>query len=414
MRKQLKRLLVLAIVFVSCKEKKDDAKAFITTIDSPALQGSVQPFLFNDEGTLLMSWTQEKNDSIFLLKYAEFAENKWSEPVEIATGDNWFVNWADFSAIAAKNGNVLTHFLQKSDSKTFAYDIHLLLSNTNGNTWNNDFLLHTDSTKTEHGFVTLLPYKGSSFFVTWLDGRNTGVGDRGNEHSSSGAMNIRAATVLSSGGVVDDTLVDDKTCDCCQTSAAITAKGPIIVYRNRTDNEIRDIYISRLLEGSWSTPKPIHNDNWAIDGCPVNGPKATSYNNTLAVAWFTAANNIPKVKVAFSKDNGANFNAPILIDNGKPIGRVDVALLDEDSLLISWMESTKDGAEIRIKMVNSDGEVQKHFALTPISASRSSGFPQLEIVNNDVFVAWNAIENEKKSIKIMKIRKDYFSVAEEN
>jgi hypothetical protein len=391
---------IIVLVLISCKEKKDVENMY--SIESPAKVDSKQPYLFANGDQLVMSWTQKINDSMFALSYSELNENKWTKPVEIVTGDNWFVNWADFPAIAKNNDNLLVHFLQKSDSKTFAYDVRLMLSNTNGDTWSNDFLLHSDSTKTEHGFVTLLPYKGDSFFVTWLDGRNTGGGSHGDEHSS-GAMNIRAAVVQPTGQIIDNTLVDAKTCDCCQTSAAITSKGPIIVYRDRTDEEVRDIYISRLLDGSWTIPKPIHNDNWVIDGCPVNGPKAASYENTLAVAWFTAANNKPKVKLSFSNDSGASFDIPIQIGNGKPIGRVDVALLDEDNALVSWMESTKDAAKIKVMKVNSNGEKHEPVVISTISAARASGFPQIEIVNDIVYIAWNNILDNQSNIKIKNI-----------
>ncbi len=398
------KILILVFVLVSCKEKKDDKIVkTISSIESPTKIGSKQPYLFANEDQLVMSWTQKVNDSMFTLNYSELTKNEWTKPVEIVTGDNWFVNWADFPAIAKNNDNLLVHFLQKSDSKTFAYDVRLMLSNTNGDTWSNDFLLHSDSTKTEHGFVTLLPYKGDSFFVTWLDGRNTGGDSHGDEHSSMGAMNIRTATVLPTGHVVDDTLVDGKTCDCCQTSAAITAKGPIIVYRDRTDKEVRDIYISRLLDGSWTAPKSIHNDNWVINGCPVNGPKAVAYKNTLAVAWFTAADAVPKVNIIFSNDSGANFDTPIQIDNGKPIGRVDVTLLDEDNALVSWMESTENDAEIKVVKVNKNGTKQTPLIITSLSASRASGFPQLEIVNDTVYVAWNDITDDISSIKIASV-----------
>ena len=239
-----------------------------------------------------------------------------------------------------------------------------------------------------------------------VDGRNTGGGGHGDGHSNTGAMNIRAASVLSTGKVIDDTMVDHKTCDCCQTSAAITPKGPVIVYRDRTDAEVRDIYISRLLDGSWTIPKPIHNDNWVINGCPVNGPKAATYNNSLAIAWFTAADNIPKVKIIFSNDSGKSFSTPIQIDNGKPIGRVDVDLLDDQNALVSWMESTKGGAEIKMVKVNINGQKHEPLVIGTLSASRSSGFPQMEVCNDTVYFAWNDISDNQPIIKMASIRID--------
>ena len=397
-------LLVVLMSLVSCEKRNtNNSENGFISIKSPTSIGSMQPFLFSKDKNLFMSWTQKMNDSIYTLNYSELKIGKWTETIEITRGDNWFVNWADFPAISENNGNILTYILQKSEASTYAYDIHMYLAGTNENSVNKNFILHSDSTKTEHGFVSMLPYKDDSFFVTWLDGRNTGGGSHDVGHSSNGAMSVRAASVLQTGEVVDDTLVDNKTCDCCQTSAAITPKGPIIVYRDRTDDEVRDIYISRLLDGSWTIPKPIHNDNWIINGCPVNGPKAATYNNSLVVAWFTAAKNTPKVNIIFSDDSGKSFDTPIQIDNGKPIGRVDAALLDENNALVSWMESSENGAEIKIVKVNSNGAKQKPLIAASLSAARSSGFPQMEVFNDTVYFAWNDISENQPVIKMTRI-----------
>ncbi|MCF6279835.1 MAG: hypothetical protein L3J14_05745 [Flavobacteriaceae bacterium] len=395
-------LLTFMFSLISCKkekEKKDESEVqTINFIESPTSVNSKQPFLFSNGNKLLMSWTQKINDSVHTLNFSELNNGKWTQSTEINRGDDWFVNWADFPAIAENNGNILTHFLQKSDPATFAYDIHLQLSNNNGKNWNKDFVLHTDGTKTEHGFATLIPYKKDSFFITWLDGRNTKGG-----HDGNGAMNIRAATVLSTGKVIDDALVDAKACDCCQTSATITPNGPIVVYRDRSDGEVRDISISRLLDGNWTTPKPVHNDNWVINGCPVNGPKAASFKNTLTVAWFTAANGVPKVNIAFSSDNGENFEKPIQIGAEKVVGRVDVALLDEKNALVSWMESTEKGAEIKVVKVSKDGTKQTPLVITSLSASRGSGFPQLEVISDTVYMAWNDVTDTTSLIKVARV-----------
>ena len=92
-----------------------------------------------------------------------FPKGKWSKVKEIGIGNNWFINWADFPSIAKNGSNLLVHYLQKSDSTTYAYDIRLKLSNDNGENWHKDFILHNDGTKTEHGFVTILPYEKDSF-----------------------------------------------------------------------------------------------------------------------------------------------------------------------------------------------------------------------------------------------------------
>ena len=404
------RILCLSFVLIlfSCKEEKV-ILGTLEKLNSPVKGDSKQPFLFSDGTSILMSWTQKVNDSLNTLNYSTLSKGKWTKSKEIAKGDNWFVNWADFPAIAKNKDRILIHFLQKSDTATFAYDVRVKQSGDNGTTWKDDFKLHQDSTLTEHGFATILPYKENSFFITWLDGRNTKGGSHDDNHKMTGAMNIRTATILSNGEIVDDTLVDHKTCDCCQTSAAITSKGPIIVYRDRTDNEIRDIYISRLIDDKWTKPKAVHNDNWEINGCPVNGPKADAIGNTLVVAWFTAANDKPKVNLSFSSNNGETFNTPIRIDNGKPIGRVDVALIDDNNAIVSWMETKENNTELKMIKVNIDGSTSNPFVVSTISESRGSGFPQFELINNKIIVAWNHIDDKHSTIKTASFSIDIFN-----
>ena len=398
--------IFLLLVIFSCKLETDNkdvqTNAKVTqVIKNPAIGNSMQPFLFKDGKDILMSWTQKINDSSYTLNYSTLSDKKWSKAKEIAQSKDWFVNWADFPTIAKNENDLIAHFLQKSDKATFAYDIQIKQSSENGLTWSEAKKLHQDKTLTEHGFVTILPYKEDGFFMTWLDGRNTGVEAHDDAHESEAAMTIRAAIVKANGEIMDDTLIDVKTCDCCQTSAAITQNGPIIVYRDRTDEEIRDIYIARLIDKKWTKPKAIFNDNWKINGCPVNGPKAAALNSTLAVAWFTAAENIPKVNLVFSNDNGASFNAPIHIDNGRAIGRVDVALIDEQNALVSWMETTEFAAEIKVMKVHSDGTKSAALVVSPISAARGSGFPQMELINDEIVFAWNNVIDKLTTIKTL-------------
>ena len=45
------------------------------------------------------------------------------------------------------------------------------------------------------------------------------------------------------------------------------------------------------------------------------------------------------------------FAKPVQIDDGKPIGRLDVVLLDEQTALVTWLEQTAAGGEIRARRV---------------------------------------------------------------
>lgn len=390
---------ILLIFIISCKETVKPTESVFktpsyTAMKSPAQASSSLPFLFYNEDKTLMSWVEKEGDSLFILKYAELVNGQWLNKGEILRGTDWFINWADFPMIAENKGNLWSHILKKSTEGTYSYDVKMNLLPKGDSIWKTDIALHTDATPTEHGFVTALAYK-EDFFVTWLDGRNT----EENEIGERGAMTIRAAQVNSNGRVFNENELDIRTCDCCQTTAAITKNGPVVIYRDRSETEVRDISIVRQIDGEWITPKPVHTDDWKIKGCPVNGPKAATFKNTLVVAWFTGAQQKPRVQLIFSNDNGVKFGAPIKIAKGNVLGRVDVVLLNENTAFVSWMELKDKKTTLKVVKVLSTGEVFKPVVTIEIDGSRKSGFPQMELRNDTIYFAHTDLVNGKTMIK---------------
>ena len=389
-------------VALACTNKPyDSAQIELTNHLSPAGPQSGEPFLFSDENeSVYLSWL-EKQEQLHVFKYSKLESGQWSEPVPIASDSTWFVNWADYPMMAVnRSGNFLSHVLARSGEGKFHYDVKMFCSN-NGTEWTKSFLLNNDNKKAEHGFVTIIPY-GENFLVTWLDGRNTimeGIENmKGMDHGGDhGSMSLRAAILNSEGDKINEWELDNKTCDCCQTTAAITDNGPVVIYRDRSDNEIRDISITRLVNDSWTEPTPIYEDNWKIAGCPVNGPRASSIGNNLVTAWFSIVEEVAQVKVVFSSDGGGTFTQPIRIDQGKTIGRVDVLWLNDQAAVVSWME----GSEIKAVRVMRDGTVGTAINIAASSESRSSGFPQMTKSVNEIIFAWT--DSQEKTIKVASV-----------
>ncbi len=394
-------VLLLSVIAISCSQKKSDIDQIqsIRFIPSPSKPNSAEPFLFTDsDSTVYLSWI-EKSEEKSILKLSSLDNNQWTEAITIASGNSWFVNWADYPMIAANGQNLVAHFLDKSGESTYAYDVKLTTSANKGKTWTDPVILHDDKKQAEHGFVTLLPY-GDNFFVTWLDGRNTVMeGMEGMDHHEGhhGSMSLRAAIIDAKGNKINEWELDNKTCDCCQTTAAITSNGPIVIYRDRSDEEIRDMSIVRLIDSQWTAPKAIHNDNWKIAGCPVNGPRVASEGNNLVITWFSAATDTSRVNVIFSTDGGSTFGNAIRIDEGSAIGRVDIALIDDKSAMVSWMEGTM----IKAAKVHADGTIEPSITIATSSKSRSSGFPQMTKSRNQLIFAWT--DDNEKNIKVATI-----------
>ena len=361
---------------------------------------NAQPSLVSGEGSLSLSWISSNDGEKSTLNFSQFKEGKWINTQTMATGSDWFVNWADFPAHAINENLILSSYLKKSDSGTYTYDVILSLQKLSGEKVKEDFLLHTDGVKAEHGFVSIIPNHNQGFFITWLDGRNTVDKDLDGHHKP---MTIRFAEITNKGDVIDESELDSATCDCCQTSIAVTNKGPVVVYRDRSDKEVRDIYIARKINGIWEVPTPIHNDGWEINGCPVNGPKVASNSNNLAVSWFTVSNEKPIVNLSFSKSNGASFGTLIKINDDDAIGRVDVAFLNPQEVLVSYIEGDDVGTYLRIKKVSIDGKVSAPFTISKIDGGRNSGVPQLEILDNEAFIVWTVFEGKKNQLKTVKL-----------
>ncbi len=395
----MKWLLVAAVLpaaLISCS--RQEARFTVEEVNFPSTQNSAVPYLFSDpSGRVHLTWI-ERIDTVNYLKLAHWQNEAWSDPVTITSGTDWFVNWADYPMAVSDGGEkYLAHILKKSGEGTFAYDVAMTHTD-DGISWSKPIILHDDGKQAEHGFVYFVPY-GDHVVVSWLDGRNTASEESVNhdDHGHHGAMSLRAAVLKYDGTKLNEWELDERVCDCCQTTAAITANGPVVIYRDRSGEEVRDISIVRLVDNRWTAPQTIYPDNWTINGCPVNGPRCEAVGNTLAIAWFTMADDQAEVKVIFSDDGGATFGKPTRVDEGNPIGRVDLVLLDEQRALVSWME----GAEIKMIEVTKDGQKLNRVTVATSSEARSSGFPQLTKTQQGVMAAWTDVESE--TIKVLKI-----------
>lgn len=394
-------VLSLIVVFASCADTKNETKATgeVVSLSSPAADSSAEPYLFTDaKGIVHLSWVQKKGKESSL-HFSTLVNDQWTAPVSINSGNNWFVNWADYPVVSSDaNGNMLAHFLEKSDTAKFTYDIKLVASADDGKTWSTPTTLHDDGKKAEHGFVSITSYN-DQFIAAWLDGRKTAMeGDHSSHEGHHGEMTLRGALLDKKGTKTKEWELDGRICDCCQTTIAITDNGPIVVYRDRSDEEIRDMSIVRFVNGEWTQPKSIFPDEWKIAGCPVNGPRADAIGNNLVIAWFSMKDNKSEVKIIFSEDGGASFKTPVRVDEGKPIGRVDVVLLDKETAMLSWME----GSTIKAVKVKSDGSKGQPIVVAESSDARSSGFPQMTKVSDQLIFAW--ADNKAKTIKLASLK----------
>ena len=372
-------LLALGLVTASSIAGSSSNPPGWTPADPPSGPGAMAPSLTAAGKDLLLTWLEPlgppKEPTGHQLRFARLSAAGWSKPSRVASGPGFVANWADFPGVGqAPDGSLTAHWLAKTGDDTYACGIYLARSADGGATWSKTGMLHDDKVPAEHGFVSWLP-EPAGLRAFWLDGRET---------AKKGPMTLRTA-LLDKGAPASSELVDDRVCDCCQTDAALAAAGPVVAFRDRTAEEIRDIYAVRRTAAGWSKPVRVGADDWKIPGCPVNGPSIAAAGKQVAVAWFTGAPPGPRVQLAVSNDGGATFGKPVLIDGGKPLGRVDL-VLDGSDAIVSWMSLVGDNAVIRLRRVSAKGKLGNPVAIAATSAS--SGFPRLAVQEGRLHVTW--------------------------
>ena len=380
--------VLLAFALVVCSQHAFGQTA--RELPSPALDKSGQANLVTDRrGRVYLSWLDRTPDNLFTFRFSVREGAGWSRPLTIAEGRDFVVNWANFPAMAAlPDGSLAAHWLVKNGSKSYASDVHVAHSRDGGRTWTRPVTPHRDGTPTEHGFVSMFPARGKLLGAIWLDGRGMKESPSGHGHGV-GDMTLRFAALTADGRPTDEALLDARVCECCQTSAAATRDGALVVYRDRSDGEVRDIGVVRLVKGRWTEPRAVHADGWKINACPINGPAVASDGALrAAVAWYTAADEKPLVRVAFSADQGETFGAPATVSDGNPAGRVGVVMLADGSAVVSWLEIAGGGGELRARRVWPGGKMSPHVRVATTGVARWNGFPRVALAGDTLVFAW--------------------------
>lgn len=358
-------------------------------------EGSRYPFLAADStGRVVLTWSERTADSVELVRFAvRTPAGRWEAPRLLVRDSALVLNWADFaSVVPMDDGRLVGHWLRhRAGGGAHAYDLVLAQSVDGGDIWSAPVAPYAMARPGEHGFVSMLPLPGGGAAVQFLNGSAA--------PDSAQRMVLSHVVFDSTASVASGKWLDDRVCDCCQTDAAMSARGPVVVYRDRSDDEIRDIAIVRHVDGAWTPPARVHADDWHMTACPVNGPAVAANGERVVVAWFTQARDTARVRVAVSLDGGATFAPPVTLDSGPPaLGRVDVALLPGDGIAVTWLHRQSTAlAEVRVATLDASGAVLGTMPLGVTDAGRASGFPRMVRTPDDLIVTWTEIRSGSPS-----------------
>lgn len=414
----LRRLIPLGLVLASCRPSGPNLE--LIEVHPPFASLAVVPqATVTAAGKTILSWLEPLPDSGYRFRLASEGTRGWEEPSTIAEGIDLISYSAVLPGVAEVKPGLLAAYWDvrhRGTSDPFANRIHLALSRDGGVTWSAPAVPHTDGIPGQHSFVSTFPVPGGLGLV-WLDARSQRYlppppGGAEEDAKWLGAVGLYAATVDSAGQIAPNEALDSVACECCPTAAATTAEGPIVVYRDRSRTTgdsvgtiiyetpvVRDIHAIHFRDGHWSEPQRVHADNWVFNGCPDNGPAVDADGSRVVVAWWTAAEQKPRVQVAFSDDAGDSFSPPGRVDRKRGNGQVTVVLSPEGrGAIVGWQE----GGHTWARWMGRDGTRGAALDLGP--SPGHSRLPRWIRRQGEVLATWTRLDGEVKRIRMGRIR----------
>ena len=395
----------------------------------PAEAGSMAPDLVRTpDGRILLGWINRREGRRNVFQFSSYTETDgWqSQPRTIAIGNSLAASAANTPhLLATRDGALWAQWLQaRPDGGGYDADAVLARSRDGGMTWAQMTRVNDDGAPAEHGFAALWPTGDDSIGIAWLDGRAPAATDAGHAMpepaGQAGAHDAHAMAGMEHGGDMAgkstqvrvngfdmnlrrgaDVVLDPHSCDCCQIAAVMTDRGPLLAYRARSADDVRDIATQRFGNGAWSAPRLVHADGWKIHACPVAGPALAARGNDVVTVWYSERDGKPLLQIARSGDAGDSFSAPVTVDAGDAVlGRAAVAF-DGQQAWVAWLREDAQGQTLYLARYSPDlsRQLQKIEVAKLGARGMASGYLKLLAGDGMAWLVWTDSENGVAHLK---------------
>ncbi len=211
-------------------------------------------------------------------------------------------------------------------------ELRLQRSTDRGATWSAPRLLHPQR-HGAHSFLSsaALPHGGAAF--AWLD-------------DSGGRQGLRFATTRDGQEITQPTTLDPKSCECCATTLVASERGLSLVYRDVSDDELRDFFVffDPSARGEFGRARAVSRDGWRIAGCPHTGARLIeTQSGARWAAWFTGAE--PAGIYAARSPDGEHFEPRELVVSFEPnpVRHPELGELPNGRLIVLYETTHKNG-----------------------------------------------------------------------
>jgi hypothetical protein len=183
-------------------------------------------------------------------------------------------------------------------------------------------------------------------------------------------------------------------CYCCKTALAATAGGLLAAWRHVYPGNIRDIAFAMSKDGgrTFSTPVRVSQDQWAIDGCPENGPAlAADSKGRIHVVWPTfvpASSGSGELALFYAMSaDGKQFTPRQKIPTAGTPRHVQLAVQADGTLAIAWDESEAGRRRIAVGRATPGSAGRVEVTRQVLTALGAAQYPALAVTSGGVLVA---------------------------
>src|SRR5204863_8949445 len=115
-------------------------KVNVQPLQLAAERGSSGVQLTTSKKGVLVSWIDPAEDRT-TLQFAERTTSGWTQPLTVASGEDWFITEADTPAVLRlSNGELVANWMQATSEEFESSNLRLTYSKDDGKTWSKTFL----------------------------------------------------------------------------------------------------------------------------------------------------------------------------------------------------------------------------------------------------------------------------------
>jgi len=232
----------------------------------------------------------------------------------------------------------------------------------------------------------------------WLDHRGLAAdkaasGDAGHKGEHDGVAMAQKSGLYYASAAGERELFKG-VCYCCKTAMAIGAKGEIYAaWRHVFAGNLRDIAFTVSRDGgrSFEPLVRVHEDKWAIHGCPDDGPAmAVDPSGTIHLIWPTVPNGAEgALHYSWSKD-GRRFSPAVRVPTlGTPKpSHPQIAIDARGRVMVAWDEVVHGTRTAAAREVKHSGNRVDFSPIRTLDETSSAMYPVLTATANGWIAVW--------------------------